>query len=153
MKLLLLAVLVAAPAFAATTDTLFLKGVVPAILSIDVTPTTLATTLPLETSQVNGHVADVVANWNTLNGARITITSANGGQLQHTSVPSSSVPYTLQGPGTGAISVATPVVYDVALVGPQGVSAPLGINYTGVPLASLVEGDYTDTLTFTISAL
>lgn len=148
----LAALMVAAPVFAATTGTLLLKGTVPAVLSITVTPTTLATNLPLDTTQSNGHVADINAKWNTLNGARVSVSSANAGTLVHDSV-SSSMAYTLTVPGVGTFSVATPQSFDAAIAGPQNQNAALGINYTGVPHENLVEGNYSDTLTFTITSL
>jgi len=153
MKNLFLALLLTSPVWAATTDTLLLKGTVPAVVDIDVVPTTLATTLPLDTTQVNGHVADVVTKWNTLNGARIVVSSANGGQLRHASVTTSVINYTLQAPGVPAFSLASPQTFDDPVSGPQNIIQALGINYTGVPYDLLVEGDYTDTVTFTISAL
>ena len=149
----LIALMVAAPAFAATTGTLLLKGTVPAVLSITVTPTTLAANLPLDTTQSNGHVADINARWNTLNGARVSVSSANAGTLVHDSISSSSMAYTLTVPGVGTFSVATPQSFDAAIAGPQNQNAALGINYTGVPHENLVEGNYSDTLTFTITSL
>lgn len=153
MKTLLLALLVTGPVWAATTDTLLLKGTVPAVLDIDVVPTTLASTLPLDTTQINGHVADVTTKWNTVSGARVVVSSANGGQLRHASVTTSVINYTLQAPGVAAFSLATPQTFDAPVAGPQNITQALGINYTGVPYDLLVEGDYTDTVTFTISAI
>lgn len=154
MKTLLIALLVSTHAFAATTDTLLLKGNVPRVLSIDVTPTTLASTLPLDTTQSNGHVADVNVKWNTVAGARIVISSANAGQLKHNTVTSSVISYTLQSAlAGGTINLATPQTFDAGVAGPQNITEALGINYTGVPFDQLVQGNYTDTITFTISAL
>ncbi len=153
MKKLLLALLVASPVWAATTDTLLLKGTVPAVLDIDVVPTTLATTLPLDTTQINGYVADVNVKWNTVSGAKVVITSANGGQLRHSSVATSVINYTLQTPSAGTFALTSPQTFSAPIAGPQNITEALGINYTGVPYDLLVEGDYTDTVTFTISAI
>ena len=153
MKFILLALLVSAPALAATTGTLLLKGVVPQKLDIIVTPTTLATNLPLDVTQANSKVADLTAKWNTINGARVVVSSANAGQLKHTSVTSSVISYTLQAPFVGTMNLSTPQTYDAPIAGPQNATQALGINYTGVPHEQLVEGNYTDTITFTISAL
>lgn len=153
MKFFLLALLVSAPALAATSGTLLLKGVVPAKLDITVAPTALASNLPLDVTQNNGHVANLTAKWNTINGARVTVTSANGGQLRHTSVANSAIPYTLQAQGIGSFSLSSPHSYDAAVSGPQSHTRAIGINYTGVPHDQLAQGDYTDTVTFTISAL
>lgn len=153
MKTLLFALLFTTQAFAATSGTLLLKGAVPAVLELIVTPTPLATTLPLNTTQNQAHVADLTVRWNTVAGARISVSSANAGQLRHTTVTSSVIAYTLHSPDVGTFSVATPQSYDAAVAGPQDITRAININYTGVPYDQLVEGDYTDTLTFTISAL
>jgi len=152
-KFILLALIVSAPTMAATTGTLLLKGVVPQILDITVTPTALATTLPLQTTQNQAQVATVATKWNAINGARVTVSSANGGQLRHATITTSVVPYTLHAPAAGTFSLATPQQFDAPIAGPQNASQPLNINYTGVPLENLVEGNYSDTITFTISAL
>lgn len=153
MKLLLLALLVSSSAFAATSATLLLKGNVPRVLDIVVTPTTLASNLPLDTTQVNAQVATVTTKWNTVNGARVTVSSANAGQLKHSSVSTSLIPYTLNTAGTGTFSLASPQTFDAPIAGPQNVSVALNINYIGTASDALVEGDYSDTVTFTISAL
>jgi|GEM_PF-5450520 len=153
MKSLILALLVASPVWAATIDTLLLKATVPAVLDIDVVPTTLATTLPLETTQINGYVADVNMKWNTVAGAKVVVSSANGGQLRHSTVATSVVNYTLQTPSAGTFSLTAPQTFNTPVAGPQNMTEPLGINYTGVPYDLLVEGEYSDTVTFTISAI
>jgi hypothetical protein len=70
--------------FAATTGTLLLKGQVGQVLSILVTPETIAATLPLNVSQTDTKVATVNEISNSSTGYKVTISSANLGKLIRT---------------------------------------------------------------------
>lgn len=137
---------------AATTGTLLLKGNVPGVNTIEVEPKPLASTLPLDVTQANSDVAKVKIKANSSNGYKITISSANTGSLVHETVSNSSIPYTLRFDST-TVNLATGAVINYPAPQPNANNAKVEISYTGVPLSSLVEGIYTDTVTFTISSL
>lgn len=82
-------------AMAATTGDLLLKGTVPALLSITVTPETLASSLPLDTTQTDSKVASINEKSNSNTGYQVAISSANLGNLVHESVTSSSINYSI----------------------------------------------------------
>lgn len=132
---------------AATVGTLNLQGVVPAVLSITITPEPLATNLPLDTTQSNVKVAEAVEVSNSATGYSVDIVSANNGQLVN---GSDTINYTLSYGGS-AIDLAN----GDAVTGASGAvnaSKDINISYTGVDYALLTQGTYSDQVTFTISA-
>lgn len=138
-------------AMAATTGTLLLKGTVPRLLSIEVNAEAIASTLPLDTTQADTLVAVVNEKSNSKTGYNVSISSANSGELVHESDSSSTIAYSLKYDGqTVDLSSGDNFVHAF----PTGANndRDVEISYTGVPHENLVEGDYTDTVTFTIAA-
>jgi len=148
---LALAITTMTSAFAATTGTLLLKGTVPRLLDITVTAQPIASTLPLNTTQTNTVVASVNEKSNSVTGYKVSISSANAGKLVHQSVSSSSINYTLRY-NSAAINLVTgqTITYSSSL--PANANRSVDISYTGVAHDLLIEGDYSDTVTFTIAA-
>lgn len=151
-KLLLLGLLLSSTAYSATTGTLLLQGLVLPKLSITVTPETVASSLDLETTQTNLKVATVNEKANLVLGYKVTITSANLGNLKRVSGPQ-VFPYTLKYNGS-VVNLSTAsgqvVTYGPAIV--ANVNRDVHIAYTGVPNENMVEGTYSDTVTFTIGS-
>ncbi len=143
--------LTTATGFAATTGNLLLKGTVPALLSITVTAEPLASTLPLNTTQTDSKVATVNEKSNSNTGYKVNISSTNAGNLVHDTVSSSFINYSLTYDGN-AVNLSTGDEFSFSSASSVDTNKDIDISYTGVPHANLVEGDYTDTVTFTISA-
>lgn len=134
--------------FAATSGTLLLKGQIAPLLSIAVTPESVASALDLTTTQSNTKVATVQEKSNSNTGYKVTISSQNLGVLKnslHTFV------YSLSYNGQ-ALNLASPVTQTNSSSAAVTVNKNVNISYTGVPADQLVAGDYTDTITFTIAA-
>lgn len=138
-------------AFAATSGTLLLKGIVPRLVNITVTAETIAANLPLNTSQTNTKVATVNEQSNSNTGYKVSIASANAGKLVHSTVASSSVAYTLRYNST-AVNLAAAQTITYASSASVNANRNVDISYTGVPHENLIEGNYQDTITFTIAA-
>lgn len=148
---LTLASLTFSSAFAATSGTLLLRGTVPRLLEITVTPESIASTLPLDTTQANALVAVVNEKANSKTGYQVSISSANQGKLVHESVNSSSVNYALRYNGS-AVDLSTGQTFTYSGAGANNNNRNVDISYTGVAHDLLIEGDYSDTVTFTIAA-
>lgn len=140
------------PAWGATSGQVLLKGTVPAQVSIVVNTLPIATTLPLNVSQNRTRVGTSVEKWNTLNGVKVHVSSLNQGFLVHQNVSSSKVAYVLRYRNSN-VNLVSGQFYNSTQRGRRTVNRALRISYTGVPHSSLVEGDYTDIVTFTISAI
>lgn len=138
-------------AFAATTGTLLLKGSVPRLLDITVTPATIASTLPLDTTQANTTVAVINEKSNSNTGYNVSISSASLGKLVHDTVSSSVINYTLRYNGN-AVNLATGQTFTYSGAGANNNNRTVDISYTGIAHDLLIEGDYSDTVTFTIAA-
>lgn len=151
-RLIFLAIFVFGPAFAASTGPLRLKGQVPRTFSLALTPELIAANLPLNTTQSNTRVATIDLRSNSLNGYRITISSANGGKLVHQSVTGSTLPYSLRY-NSRVLNMSSARSLTFSARGLVRRSVPIQISYTGVPYDRLVQGDYSDTVTFTISSI
>lgn len=136
--------------FGATSATLLLKGNVPEIMSIQVSPETLASNLPLSQSQTNAKVAVVQEKSNSNTGYKVTIGSANNGKLIRVN-GTEQFPYSLSY-NSQALNLAAPVVISHPAAAAVTKNRDMAISYTGVPEEQLVAGDYSDTITFTISA-
>lgn len=151
MKLILSLFLLSFSTFAATSGTLILSGIIPSIRSITVTPNSVASSLDLSTTQTDLKVATVNEKSNSLLGYKVTITSANLGNLKR-SGGSEVVPYTLKYGGSNApiTSVSGHSVTNLSF--PVNVNKDLEVSYTGVVPEATIEGTYSDTLTLTISA-
>lgn len=135
-------------AFAGTSATLLLKGSVPAVLNIQVTPEPAATALDLTSTQSNTKVAVVQEKSNSSSGYNVTISSQNLGVLKNNA---HSFVYSLAYDGT-VLNLASPVVQTHSDSSAVAVNKNVTISYTGKPAEQLVAGNYTDTVTFTIAA-
>jgi len=143
--------LTATGAFAATSGTLLLKGTVPRLLSITVDAEAVASNLPLDTTQLNTKVAEINERSNSNTGYKVNISSATQGKLVHESVGTSFINYTLRYAGQAVdLSAGEEFVYSGA--GSNNVTRDVDLSYTGVDHESLIEGEYSDTVTFTIAA-
>jgi hypothetical protein len=147
IKLLIgcLAILVAIKSFAATTATLQLKGSVPSILEVSVSPETVATSLPLETTQTSTKVGTVTERSNSKTGYKVTVSSTNQGKLVLDAT--NFVPYTLTYNGN-AVNLAGQT-FSYVFTSSAPVQRDVMISYTGNE--ELATGDYVDTVTFTIA--
>lgn len=146
-------ILLTSTALADTQGTLLLRGSVAEELAIDVTPASGHDSLDLSASPTDLKVATVNEKSNSNSGYKIDMKSANGGSLNNGSLDSLSYEISYNGgafvsPTTADQTVKTQsggAVYDN--------DSDVDIKYTGKPAASMVEGVYEDTLTFTISAI
>ncbi len=152
MRILSIAILLSVyGAQASTSGQLLMKGTVPQLFNLTVLPDALSTALPLSTTQNRTRVARLKASANTNNGYRISVSSANGGKLVHATSLSSNVPYTLRvgGRETNLVTGQTHVFNRNSPVVNR--NHGVRISYTGIPHEDLLEGDYSDVLTFSIS--
>lgn len=136
--------------FAATTGTLLFKGTVPQVLSVAVTTETIATSLPLDTSQTNTKIATVQEKSNSQTGYKVTISSTNQGKLVRTG-GSEQFAYSMSY-NNATLNLNSSVVLTNPASSAVSVNKDVRITYTGVPNEQMVAGDYVDTLTFTIAA-
>ncbi len=155
-KILILATVFSFSSFAATTGTLVLKGTVPAVLEIDVTGNAAATTLPLDTVVTGSNeitVASVNEKSNSSTGYDVSISSDNGGFLVHETVGSSKVAYGITYDGA-AVNLASGETFQNPSSSYADVDKDVVVNSLAgsANYAGLLEGEYQDTLTFTISA-
>jgi hypothetical protein len=152
-KFILVATLaITSTTFAATSGTLVLQGVVAQKLSIAVTPATAASSLDLSTSQTNLTVASINEKSNSKTGYKVTITSANAGNLKRTD-GADVFAYTMKYGGTAVGLTGSGTTFgQSASTGSVNVNKDLAISYTGIAAESMVEGTYADTLTLNIAA-
>lgn len=139
-------------ASAATFGTIMISGTVPASTSIVVTPTAGYNSLDLATTQTNLGVATITEANNTTLGYTVTASSANAGLLKNGTL--GSVVYTAKYNSVVFALQVAPVTVTTQGAQTTVVSTikPLTISYTGIAPASLMQGVYSDTLTFTILA-
>lgn len=138
--------LVSFKAYSATQATLLLKGTVPQLLSVEVTPESTAQNLDLSTSANNVKIAEVREKSNSSTGYKILVKSANGGKLIN---GSEEFPYSIRY-ASSAVNL-TSADQEVKNVSTRGVvDSEVDISYTGVEPELMKEGDYTNTITFTI---
>ena len=139
-------------AFAATSGTLLLSGIVPQKVSVTVTATGVASALDLSTSQSDTKIGTVNEQSNSKSGYKITISSANLGKLKRTD-GADVFAYTLKYSGS---SVGLSSAAGTTLTNSSGtvanVNKDLNISYIGVNAETMVEGTYNDTLTVAIAA-
>ncbi len=142
----------AVSAQAATTGTITLSGTVAAATAITVTPAAGYNSLDLSTTQSNLNVATVREINNTTLGYSVKVASTNAGLLKNGTL--GSVTYTSQYNGSSYTLSATPqtVTTGTASNSVVNVTKPLTISYTGTAADSLMQGSYSDTLTFTITS-
>ena len=133
--------------FAATTATLQLKGTIAQNLDISIASESVATSLNLTQSASNLKVATLTEKSNSNTGYKVTLSSANSGNLKNGTF---LFGYTL-GYNGQQLNLSAPQTQTYA-VAAHNVQKDVTISYTGVAQESLVAGDYTDTVTFTIAA-
>jgi hypothetical protein len=152
LPLLLLAV--TAPAWAASSDTLLLQGSVTAVNDIAVTAVAGVNDSLDITGGVSGlTVANVAETSNNLAGYKITMASANAGELRNTADATKKTTYTVSYDGAAAVTPGTSAaqVKNVSsLSGLTTNSSALQVNVTAYPAAP--AGTYNDTLTLAIIA-
>ena len=139
-------------AFASTTGTLLLQGVVAKKVTIAVTSGTVASALDLETTQTDLKVATVNEQSNSKTGYKLSITSANLGKLKRTD-GAEVFNYTLKYGGSAVgLTTASGTVFTNSAGSVVNVTKDLAISYTGVSGSLMVEGTYADTITMNIAA-
>lgn len=141
-------------AFSATDGTLLLKGTVGRILAIAVTAQSPSTTLDLAVDQTDLKVATVNEQSNVVAGYTVNISSAKLGNLER--VGGAQVfPYSMKYDGASvALGTAGGQTFTRASTAAGvNVNKDVQISYTGVPAVSMIEGEYADTVTFTITAV
>ena len=146
----LLVTVTATSAFSATTANLVLKGIIPANLDVQVTPTNLATTLPLDQGQNDQKVASLSYTSNSASGFKLLARSTKGGKLVNTTSANYFVNYQLKHGGT-SIPLNTADSQFFSEQNNLGTfSKDITITYSQPQ--NLAAGEYTDTVTFTIQA-
>jgi len=138
--------------FAATTASITLSGTVPQVISVVVAPQTGYNNLDLTTTTNNLVVANIIEQSNVTTGYSVTVSSTNSGQLKNGTV--GQVTYTAKYNNVSFNLTSTPVTITnvTSQTTPANPTKPLSISYTGVAASSLMNGSYSDTLTFTITA-
>lgn len=136
---------------AATTATLNLKGTIDEKMSIEVANDTLALDLDLTTTASDLKIAEVIEKSNRKAGYKVAISSANNGVLKNGT--DDEVAYTLKYGSTSLVlDGSDEIVYANQRALGAGETRDIKISYTGQAEEELVSGDYTDTVTFVISA-
>jgi hypothetical protein len=145
--------LVSTPVLAAKTGTLLLQGTVDEVLSLTVDAVVgVHDKLDLSASPTNLQVATVNENSNSETGYVIEVKSDNAGKLQNGTLD--SVSYTMTYGSSGPITL-TSSYQDAKVVSTGGVyntSEDVSISYAGKPAEQLVQGTYSDVVTFSIKA-
>ncbi len=146
--------------FAALFDTVTLTGTVAPSVSITATGYDTFDSLSLENSaSVTDLPVVVVSEISNVDSYTVTLKSDNAGWLIHETVPAQKQQYTAS---YGTLIDASDDVAVSLSVTPQTLTGSAGtagtnpgylfINYTVASDADLLEGSYTDVLTFTIAA-
>jgi len=153
LPLLLLGVLTATQAHAASSGTLALQGTVSLVNTIAVNQVSPYNALDIVNGQSNTTVANVDETSNDLLGYHITMASLNAGQLQNASDTSKKTLYTISYDGAAAVAptlVAQSVKNVASLAGLTTNNSLVKINVTAY--ATAPAGVYSDTITFAILA-
>lgn len=133
-----------------TSGRLILRGIVPQMLSIEVSPEPMAQTLNLSQSVSGLKVASVKELSNSNSGYKVTVESMNKGHFVRFQ-GLESIPYTMTYGGQ-TVNLTQPTVFTNAVKTVSTQSKEVKISYIGVENSQLVAGEYSDTVTFTISA-
>lgn len=138
--------------FAATQGTLQLQGTIGQVLSLSVQAvSSVNTSLDLTTTQTDLKVADVTEQSNSNTGYKILAKTTNGGLLKNGSLD--QVSYSMKYDGVAVTLAQTDTaVKSISTGGVYSASSDVEISYTGQSAASLTQGTYSDTVTFTIQA-
>lgn len=142
--MLILLLLFSLSSQAGTVASLLIKGTVPVLLEISITPELIATNLPLDQSQSSLKIATVSERSNSHSGYKVNIVSSNNGNLKRTT-GTEILPYTLHYNGN---SVNYGEDFTYSFTNASVSSREVRISYTANP--NLSAGDYTDNITFTI---
>lgn len=150
-KLIFLLSLFSSVAYGATSGSVILTGVVPAVTAIVVVPVSGYNNLDLTTTKIDLIVANVLEVNNTVNGYTVNVSSANAGKLTN---GANEIPYTAKYNGTSFVLQTVPVTITTQGSQTTVVAAlkSVAISYTGAPSENRMQGPYSDTLTFTIQA-
>lgn len=141
-------------ALAASSGTLLLQGTVNVVNDIVVTANTANnTSLNITAGETGKNVATVTETSNNLNGYKIKISSATGGELRHTTNAAQKTTYKIGYDGAASVTptVAGVVVKNVSsLTGLTTDSSDVTVDVTAY--ANAAAGTYQDTLTIAIEA-
>lgn len=151
-KFIILGLLVSAVSFAATTGSITISGSIPAATAIVVTPVTGYNALDLTTTAVDTQVATVREINNTPNGYLIKLTSQNAGALKNGTLGNVSYTAKYNASTVTLSSTAQTIVTSPASNSVVNVLKNFTVSYTGQAADTLMQGTYSDTLTFTIIA-
>ncbi|MEI9990996.1 MAG: hypothetical protein WDM86_13250 [Rhizomicrobium sp.] len=141
-------------------NTITLTGTVPQMCSLTANPDADATGMPLQTSQTALDIGSVDETCNDDTGYSVAMVTTNGttsGMLKSgTGDTAHELGYVVKYDGVVATPVAgSATVTDVTapVGGTTGtVNKPITISYTGASAANSAAADYTDTLTFSMTA-
>lgn len=138
--------------FAATQGTLLLQGTISQVLSLSVQAEAgVNNALDLTSTESDLKVAEVTEQTNSNTGYKILVRTANGGKLKNGSLD--QVSYTMKYDGTAvALALTDTQAKSVTTGGVYNNTSDVEISYTGQSAASLTQGTYSDTVTFTIQA-
>jgi hypothetical protein len=149
-------------ASAAEESTLSLTGTVDTLMSISFEDSGAAASLDLNTA-LDLEISQLHIISNSSSGYEVKLLSANLGNLVHTSVSAYKIPYTISAEGSTTLLALTPV--DGVTIGTgngEAVDITFGVNiqtvgtdvnFLGNGTDKLLEGQYTDTITATITAV
>ena len=138
--------------FAATQGTLLLQGTISQVLSLSVQAEAgVNNALDLTNTESDLKVAEVTEQTNSNTGYKILVKTANAGKLKNGSL--GQVSYTMKYDGSAVALASTDTqAKSVATGGVYNNTSDVEISYTGQSAASLTQGTYSDTVTFTIQA-
>ena len=139
-------------AYAATTGNIAISGIVPASTAIAVNTVSGYNSLNLAVTAAGQVVANIQETNNTVNGYTVTMSSQNAGTLKNGTLGSLAYTAKYNNAAVTLSTTAATITTSGASTAVVNVSKPLAISYTGVPAASMMQGTYSDTLTFTITA-
>ncbi len=152
-KALCLALCLTSSAYAATTATLLLKGSVPTITEILVTPDAAAQTLSVTAGTSALKVASVTETCNSRNGYDIFLSSLNGGKLVHTIDATKSTTYQLSYATASLITPSTTATKVKSVTSLSALTTQISdVKVSVVAAPGLIAGDYVDTVTLSIVA-
>ncbi len=142
-------------------NTITLIGTVPQLCSLDVVAAGAATGIALDTTATALAVGSVNETCNDDAGYSVDMATTNGttsGMLKSTAGADDAahtISYAVKYAGvvaTPASGTVTVTDADAAVAGTGTVNKPITIAYTGATAANSAAADYTDTLTFTMTA-
>lgn len=143
--LVLAALFVAVPVFAATEVSTILQATVGASLSIT---TTIPGTKALDPTQTSATLGNVTISSNVSNW-KIVFHSANGGKMVYST---NNYPYLLNFGSTTGIDLSTD--YEIIKTAPQtATTTSVSVTYQTAAALGLPAGTYEDTLTISLVAL